>query len=934
MSSTIRPISRRFPNSRALWDETNLPMCAILTPYPPSSTDNEDGDDDDLGLRLCDLLRCLKCGAPHPTTDTYGEMEDQDTIVCYLCGDHSSSELEEQKKVRSNDGMDDMIHVDWPYRNGTKRDTIVQLPLFNQKECFDASAKACPPVWWIVLDGSMPQSSPYWKTVTECLQNILIPQDESDDKLQELARTPPEYVHIGLILASHDILSTWDLSSPVPKVCHFPMAAATGNSKDTKNYSTDNIAVDLSLAPMDAMHKPCIQAALRAVGDNPSAKNSETTAGMALGATMETILEFMEQAKHPGDSFVAEKESKGTPALQYAGGKITCLLGRPPLEIQALPVESQPSFGAGGIAGAIHDPLDSKKFTDAEDGDNKEDSSELTPSNLAKYCEPLEPTEDVFDIIGTRCAHAALGIDIIVVEPQSRKAKEESTKDKSAKNRQRSDNLFLRPFYGIPLLRVLSDTSGAPGPILVSSVNDLTNQVWARTPWQLGVAFATEVRVRATPGWSVEDSPVEPLKNTSHQLAVFLSSAGVSGPAIATNNNFYLLGTCDNHTSVTLDFQVTHPTRKINLEQKLFGVRRQVGPRFILKPVIQTCIAYTCIEKDYEGKDVVVRKMRVSCCPMPMVTDVESIYNALDPEALVAALFQKLSLNVYEEGLESTQQVGIDWLKSLLVCVYQSALNKVENEGRKKVGLPSGYNDDDNVPFDASDRILMSTSREVMTLSSKKKSEGRTKELEVDDVLLGLGHDRIASMSLIVFALLQSDALRPSSNVSVDARCAAIAQMASMTPQDLVKCVAPSLSLWSSLRDECIVESIDLSLLESIKAYKKAYAERNDDLVFVLDSPQQVLVYKATLKQEPKKFKLGLKPFDPLTLKLGTMVDNMIGSYRTEPFCTAGDQSEHSSYRRFLHTMIEDFPMARNGDGDGSNNFKEWRLSMAQAVQT
>ena len=43
-----------------------------------------------------------------------------------------------------------------------------------------------------------------------------------------------------------------------------------------------------------------------------------------------------------------------------------------------------------------------------------------------------------------------------------------------------------------------------------------------------------------------------------------------------------------------------------------------------------------------------------------------------------------------------------------------------------------------------------------------------------------------------------------------------------MTPRDLVKCIAPSLSLWSAKNDAPVARSIDLSLMEAIKAYKKA----------------------------------------------------------------------------------------------------------------
>lgn len=886
MSSTIRPISRRFPQSKSLWDESNLPMCAVVTPLAEANQQQDK-------LQLAHLLRCLKCGAPHPTIDTYDLLEENEVIFCHLCGNTCSYSFDEQAKVRTKDGLEDLEEdQDWPFiqdERQQKGDVVVDLPLFNEAGYFSESAKACPPVWWIVLDGSMPQSSRYWKTVTDSLHDIL--------------EDAPDYAHIGLLLASQDTLSTWDLSSPVPRVSHYPLDASSGTKGNDKK-----VAVDLNLAPLDPLYESSVQATLRAVSDNPSLKSTARNGpGMALGATLETILEFMEQAKHPGDS-LEEKQDEDS-ALLYAGGKITCLLGRPPLEIECHDIPPQSFFGWGGMGGGIHDAMDSDKYAEMPD---LQDSSDLTPGNLASFCKPLRPSEDILDIIGTRCAHAALGVDIVVVETPSR------------------DSHFLRPFYGLPLLRVLSDTSGAPGPLLLNNSFDLTEQVRARTPWQAGMGFATEMRVRISPGWGIETSPIEPIPKATHQLAIFLTSSGISGPAIATNDNFFLLGSCDKYTSVTLDMQNTDARGKVRLEQKTFGLRGRVGLKVTLKPVIQTCVAYTCIDHE---KARVVRKMKISCCPMPMAIDVESIYNSIDPEALAAALFHKLALNVYEEGTLSTQQVGIDWLKALLVCVYQSALKVLEDEGKKKLGMPNNQEHDEEYrqnPFDASLRVLTSSGDQIMTLSPRKK--GTKKTLEVDDVLLGQGHRRIAALPLVVFSLLQCDALRPSPSVSADARCAAIAQMASMTPRDLVKCIAPSLSLWSGKEDAAIVRTVDLSLLEAIKAVKKARDDKKGELVLVLDSPQQLLVYKANLREEGKKLTLGLKPYQPKSPKLKGMVKAMASSYRVSPF-TTDDSSETASYRRFVHNMIEDMPTVAPVDGEPSDNFNIWQSDVASLVQ-
>ena len=248
-------------------------------------------------------------------------------MFCHLCGGMFSSNFHDQMETRKNDCLETIEDDEnWPLffdnddndndddDDDNQHDFDIKLPLYNNpiEAIFSntgVSANLCPPIWWLVLDGTMPQSSPYWKMVTSALKDIL-----DDDGT-------PSYVHVGLVLASHDTLSTWDLTSPVPRVCHYPFQTATGNI-NTK-YDTDSIQVDFSLTPMDTLYKPCVEAALRAVGDNPSLNsnnnniNSNTNIshrnGMALAPTIEIILEFMEQARHPGDVVKEEVEQdRGT----------------------------------------------------------------------------------------------------------------------------------------------------------------------------------------------------------------------------------------------------------------------------------------------------------------------------------------------------------------------------------------------------------------------------------------------------------------------------------------------------------------------------------------------------------------------------------------------------------------------------------------------
>merc|ERR1712032_454016 len=99
--------------------------------------------------------------------------------------------------------------------------------------------------------------------------------------------------------------------------------------------------------------------------DDEAVKSS----GIPLGLTLEIILEFMEQANHPGQDEDDDEEDEDDDSydgytngrrekneLRYAGGKILCLLGNPPLEAappttDSLSYANQSNFYQGGVAG-------------------------------------------------------------------------------------------------------------------------------------------------------------------------------------------------------------------------------------------------------------------------------------------------------------------------------------------------------------------------------------------------------------------------------------------------------------------------------------------------------------------------------------------------------------------------------------------------------
>jgi transcription elongation factor Elf1 len=74
-----------------------------------SGKEQQDQDEPQPQLKLANLIRCLKCGAPHPTIDTYDLLEEDELIFCHLCGVPSSYNFEEQAKIRTHDGLQEMV---------------------------------------------------------------------------------------------------------------------------------------------------------------------------------------------------------------------------------------------------------------------------------------------------------------------------------------------------------------------------------------------------------------------------------------------------------------------------------------------------------------------------------------------------------------------------------------------------------------------------------------------------------------------------------------------------------------------------------------------------------------------------------------------------------------------------------------------------------
>ncbi|KAL3893702.1 MAG: hypothetical protein SGARI_007995 [Bacillariaceae sp.] len=212
-------------------------------------------------------------------------------------------------------------------------------------------------------------------------------------------------------------------------------------------------------------------------------------------------------------------------------------------------------------------------------------------------------------------------------------------------------------------------------------------------------------------------------------------------------------------------------------------------------------------------------------------------------------------------------------------------------------------------------------------------------DLEVQDVLMGYGHGKTAVIPLLVFALMQCDALRPSGRrfqPSMDARLCALAQMASMTPPVLAKAIAPSLQLWSMIEDEAIVESLPLSM-SSINNAMESITEKNDGIL-LMDSPRQVILFLAD-RIIAKLTKGKRNDDDKVGVEIGpnleaTIMSCLKGS-RTIPSkwkdleaFLEGEEFKETPRSQFESNLVEDAPTA-----SGIANFEEWKMEMAMNVQ-
>ena len=825
-------------------------------------------------------------------------------------------------------------------------------------------ARLCPPILLFLIDGTSYDQA-YYDAVCQCLYRaiedapdyarvgLFLATENGSMSVFDLSGSVPHLKHCRVPVEGGDNYDGADANNLVPLV--------------------DVADLHDVIVPLCSYHKSHVEAAIRALGDmttviggachhdggHQSQIRNNGRNGMYLGASLEAILDYLgdSRAFHPdllekterdgrpitarmmedwainignGHDFIGNEDgNENTGTFRYAGGKVMCFLSGAPSEIDSQIMDSAGTIGTGGFGGscaeigrrfatgsAVRDEYQADQNKDYEAGNDEFDPeagrlnltngiqlnlhSDLTKKSTngdaqrrqRKKSKTMRDAGFYYNGVGIRCAEAALGVEVFALL-----------------SKQGASSGF-----GIAHLRLLSDRSGGSGPLLVDignfntfslseqggwdnsvggTVRGLLREVAARSPWGRPVAFGTLLRLRMTPSMSIDTSLVEQMHEAQQKEA-----DGFVDPALATlfkNNGFFgslspgnekdlvIAGSCDGLATFMFDADIVSKGGKVS--GKIYVEDRG---EIDLPPCIQSCFAYTSIVPSGD-EWLTVRRLRVLSTNMKISEETEDVLASVDAEALAVVLFHKLSLSAMQDGLEEAHHVAQDWLLSTLLCAYRSAEAYHE---RIKIEKEHG----------------ITRSRKCFYPSERLVGH-KAGELTDREILLAQGHDRLSSLPLLVFSLLQCDALRPNDVESSfypthDARTAAAANMANMTPGALARSIAPRLEVWSEDSSDKSKEPLVENLNMNMEAVRLAHADLNDDAqgtaivpILLLDSPRQIMVCSCSDIVESIDGSGVARGNTPGKKKIGNAfrqtVEETIQSYRVPPpvLCCLGDSN-------------------------------------------
>ena len=774
-------------------------------------------------------------------------------------------------------------------------------------------ARLCPPILLFLIDGTSYEQA-YYDAVCQCLYKaiedapdyarvgLFLATENGSMSVFDLSGSVPHLKHCHVPVAGRANDDDGEAIDLVPLV---DVADLHDVIVPLCSYHKSHVEAAIrALGDMTTV----IGGACHHDGGNRNRNRNNGCTGLYIGASLEALLDYLcdGRAFHPDllekterdgrpisarmmddwsinignghSSYFNDDDDGGTGTFRYAGGKIMCFLSGTPSEVDSQ-MHCIGTIGTGGFGGSCaeigrrfgsedaativyrDDPNDDHQVSGNEfdpevggtnftngiqtnlNGDLTKNSNDDARKRRNKSTR-MRDTAFYFNAIGIRCAEAALGVELFVLSnlgpPFSKQA--------------------VIPGFGISHLRLLSDRSGGCGPLLVDiwhcnnfsssseggwdsstggTVPALLREVSARCPWGRPNAFGTLLRLRMTPSMSIDTSFVEQMSEAQNEkpdsfaepaLAKLFKNNGFFGSlSPGSDKDVVVAGTCDD--SATFMFDADIVSKGGNVSERIFVEGRG---ELDLPPCIQSCFAYTSVVPSDDGW-VTVRRLRVLSTNMKISEESEDVLASVDAEALAVVLFHKLSISALQDGLEEAQHVAQDWLLSTLLCAYRSAEAYYE---RIKIEDEHG----------------MTRSRKYF-YPSERLIGRKGGDLTDREILLAQGHDRLSSLPLLVFSLLQCDALRPSDGESSfcpagDARIAAGANMANMTPGALARSVAPRLEVWledsSETSKEPLVENINMNL----EALRLTHFDLDDDAqgtsnaapILFLDSPRQILL--------------------------------------------------------------------------------------------
>ena len=540
--------------------------------------------------------------------------------------------------------------------------------------------------------------------------------------------------------------------------------------------------------------------------------------------------------------------------------------------------------------------------------------------------------ELALNTVGIRCAEAALGVEVFVLRPAEPDPREVRV--------------------GLALLRLLSDRSGGCGPLLVrygkcatqepaadpgdgwnssvgGTVGALLREILQRCPWGRQVAFGSMLRIRMSPALRIDESCGENPGTTKPAadapLAALYKTNGFFGPlSPSEEKDLMIMGCCDDSATFVFDVDIVSKTGSVNQVVHL----EEAGGDYQLLPCLQSCFAYTTVTK-LGSEWVTVRRLRVLTAKMEPAFITEDILASLDAEALAVVLFHKLALSSMQDGLEEAQHLAQDWLLSTLLCTYRSA----EVYNKRRIAESERYIPSRSINFYPAERLLCQ----------------KGGELSDRDVLLAQGHDRVSSLPLLVFALLQCDALRPSRGLfcpSTDARAAAAANMGSMPPDVLARCIAPRIEVWvegCGPKDEPLVESLSMNDealrmtlrdLRNGSSFPLGSGKSASQIapVLLLDSPRQVVLVSCD-ELYGERGEAATSTTDDIGPMLRSATQETLDSYRSTPpvlNCFGGEAKLAALDQAALH--LKDALVEDSVSSLSKESFQEWCTAMSHLL--